>query len=148
MSKITNYQLRQMLCSLTGERVDDYTVDEDMSSCISSLAQNGKLHLPWSYHYYVIPERTAIFAAITKPRSSWLIQQMLDRPSTIAIVVDSILTGPKALHFAELCLTECAVQRIHGWTSCMKFGRPISLTVRPVDEEYTVIIVGAVSLVQ
>lgn len=131
-----------MLCSMLGENVDDYDDCETLEDFLFRLYNCGDLNIPGERLIYLIPERTAIMAAIAKPNSSWLIRALQDRPDDVALVLDSINTGKNALHFVCLVYNHDMVM---DWLRCFPACR-MSMTIRPVDDDYCVLVAPISSL--
>jgi hypothetical protein len=136
---ITDYQLRQMVCLLISVNSEDYKGFDGMQEFMRAVCQGGELSIPLR-DIYVVPQRVAIFASIANPRRAWLIKLLLDRPQDTAVVVDSILSGSKAIFFASLVRTKDEIGR---WLDCCNQDYPIDITIKPADDEYNVLIAAA-----
>ena len=99
--------------------------------------------MPTDRYVYLIPERVPIFAAITKPNSSWLIEEMQDRPTDIALVSDAITSGKNGLYFAQLVNSR---DNVLSWMASMRFDH-MHFTIRPVDADWNILVVAAYSLI-
>lgn len=137
MSQFTNYQLQQVLCVALGVNADDYKQCEPGLEFVKTLQQEGNLQVPGTL--YIIYERVALAASLTKPRVSWLIRRMMDRPDDTAVIVDAVASGHKAVFLGALIKHK---DNFGMWLSNMR-GSRIDLTIKPVDDEYHVLVASA-----
>jgi len=151
MTKISDYQLRQMVCSLSGQNIEEYDRIEGASNFIDQLRTEGTLWLPSNLHIYLVPERTAIFAAITKPKS-WLMQLLEDRPEDVALVADSIKTGADAIYFVSLIESRQETDFVTAWrpVDCLAYMNPrhVDLSVRPLSRGRHVLVAAVSSFIR
>jgi hypothetical protein len=136
MTTVNDFQIRQMCCALLESDVDEYKDCANVEEFLERLTITGEISLPAFSRLYVIPQRVAIFAAIAKPNSAWLIQILQDRPDDTALVVDAIDKGRNAMYIARLISNK---DQVNLWLSYMSPGR-MHFTIRPVDAEQHVLV--------
>jgi hypothetical protein len=136
MTSVNDFQLRQMFCSILGLQIDDYDNCDGVDEFFARLRDEGRLRLPDDAAFYLIPERVAIFAAITKA-NSWLMQQLMDRPQDAALVADAIGSGKTGLYFVKL-VSDLDTARL--WFEHMMWGNTMNFTIRPVRSEFVVVV--------
>ena len=147
MPSLNHHQFRQALGALIGHNtaspIWDHFQDDPFKSDLDAAIQTGVLCSISSEIVFIIPERIAIFTDMRKKSRSQIVQLLLDRPDDTALVVDSCLTGKDALFLAVLVQETSA---INNWMSQMNPER-MSLTIRPIDEQYKLMIMSLASFV-
>jgi hypothetical protein len=150
VSKISQHQFRQILSSAVRRpRDSDWpydaaTLDEDLQHVVN---EGMWLTTPESdaSKLFVLPDRIAVFTDINAKRRSVLGQCLMDRDDETALVVDSYLSGKDALFFARL-VPAGQESLVDAWVRLMTPGM-VSLTVKPIDENYQIMIAAISSFV-
>ena len=132
-SKITDYQLCQMIGSLIGRsdlRMEEGDDLHRLLELVESDPAPRQLRLPCDkYSLFLIRDRIPVFSDVVHERRSLLVSQLMDRSDETGLVADSLLSGKTALYLAKLGVMD----DLTSWLYAMHPGK-IRITTKPVSE--------------
>jgi hypothetical protein len=145
--KITQHQFRQALASTAKIPVSSVSwtsAKDDLTDDFRCFVTHVEVTWPVETDsIFVMPERIPIFHDIQKKKRSTLAQLLLDRNDETALVVDSFLGGKDSLFLAKLVESTSSIR---DWVDNMSLAS-ISLTIRPIDEQYKIMVTSLSSFV-
>jgi hypothetical protein len=138
MSKISQFQLRQMLNSAVGRPQNSPWPDHhtELDEDLHYICQEGcYLQTPEAdmSKLFVLPDRIAVLKDVNLKRRSVLAQCLSDRNEETALVVDSFLSGKDALFFVCLLPNSFGIGIVDQWMQLMSPGS-MSFTIKPIDD--------------
>lgn len=134
--------LRQILAALFKDPAIRESPD-GVEELLHMKAESGDLTVPGGTSLSVVADRFPVLADLLKGRRSTLVKILEDREDETTMVMDSILSGGKALFFARLAKEPADLRR---WLESQQWPK-VQTTVQPIDHEKVLIVSSVESFV-